>query len=180
MKHVLSTMSAGLLVGISLLLATSAFAADTALDISGNITASGCEVDVGSINQKVDIGTFSGKDFPSVGSTSAFKAMNINLSHCYDKLTSIEVKFSGVADADNPALLAVTDTESGGTLATGIGVELLDNGGKAIPFNAETPQTFDLEEGTNTLSFLVRYKSTRYPVTSGDASTVMFFDITYQ
>jgi len=157
-----------------------AYAVDTTVAITGNVVASGCEVDTGSVDQKVKIGTFSGKDFPTVGSTSSFKAMNINLSKCYNKLTTIQVKFSGMSDTDNPALLAITDTGAGGTVATGVGVELLDNGGKTIPFNAEAPQTFELDEGNNTLSFLLRYKSTRYPVTAGEASAVMYFDLTYQ
>lgn len=156
------------------------WATDATLAVTGNVVASGCEVDTGSMDQKVKIGTFSGKDFPSVGSTSAFKAMNINLSNCYDKLTTIQVTFSGVPDADNPALLAVTDTGAGETVATGVGVELLDNSGKTIPFNEAAHQTFELDAGNNTLSFLLRYKSTRYPVTAGVASAVMYFDLTYQ
>ncbi|ELV2798023.1 fimbrial protein [Enterobacter ludwigii] len=150
------------------------------LTVSGNVVASGCDVDTGSVNQKIKIGVFSAKDFPSVGSTSAFKAMNINLSNCYGKLSTIQVTFSGITDADNPALLALSDSGSGSTLATGIGVELLDNEGKAIPFNSTAPQTFELDEGANTLSFLLRYKSTRYPITSGEASAVMYFDLAYQ
>ncbi|MCU6306461.1 fimbrial protein [Enterobacter quasiroggenkampii] len=142
--------------------------------------ASSCEVDTGSEDQKVKIGTFSGKDFPSVGSTSSFKAMNINLSKCYGKLTTVQVKFSGMVDADNPALLAITDTGVDGTLASGVGVELLDNSGKSIAFNSGIPQTLELDEGNNTLSFLLRYKSTRFPVMPGEASAVMYFDLTYQ
>ncbi|ELF1045284.1 fimbrial protein [Enterobacter asburiae] len=162
------------------LLPSGVSAADSTLAVTGNVIASSCEVDTGSENQKVKIGTFSGKDFPSVGSTSAFKAMNINLSNCYDKLTTIQVTFSGTSDVDNPTLLAVTDNGTGGTVATGVGVELLDNSGKTIPFNEEAPQTFELDAGNNTLSFLLRYKSTRYPVTAGEASAVMYFDLTYQ
>lgn len=180
MSYTLTSLRAAVVIGISILPGMPVRAADTTLAVSGNVVASGCEVDTGGVNQKVKIGTFSGKDFPSVGSTSAFKAMNINLSNCYEKLSTIQVKFSGVSDADNPTLLAISDTGGGGTVATGVGVELLDNGGKTIPFNAEAPQTFELDEGNNTLSFLLRYKSTRYPVTSGEASAVMYFDLTYQ
>ncbi|MEQ0826537.1 fimbrial protein [Enterobacter dykesii] len=163
-----------------LLLSSAVSAEDSTLAVTGNVKASSCDVDTGSVNQKVKIGTFSGKDFPSVGSTSVFKAMNINLSNCYDKLKTIQVTFSGTSDADNPTLLALTDAGGSGTLATGIGVELLDNSGKTIPFNKVSPQTFDLDAGNNTLSFLLRYKSTRYPVTPGEASAVMYFDLTYQ
>ncbi|MEB5959744.1 fimbrial protein [Enterobacter sichuanensis] len=181
MNQLTSTRYAAVYIALFVLSGTfSARAVDTTLQISGNVTASTCEIEAGSVDQHVKIGTFSGKDFPAVGSTSSFKAMNINLKNCYEKLSSVLVKFSGVADADNPTLLAVTDTGAGGTLATGIGVELLDNGGKNIPFNSDTPLTFELEEGNNTLSFLLRYKSTRYPVTAGDASAVMYFNLTYQ
>lgn len=180
MSYALSPLSAAIVIGLAMLSGTPTRAAETTLSVSGNVVASGCDVDTGSVDQKVKIGTFSAKDFPTVGSTSAFKAMNIDLSNCYGKLTSIQVKFTGVPDADDPTLLALTDTGSGGTMASGIGVELLDNGGKTIPFNTNSPQTFELDEGNNTLSFLLRYKSTRYPVTSGEASAVMYFDLTYQ
>jgi len=180
MSYALTSLRAAVVIAVSMLSGVPAYAAETTLAVSGNVIASGCDVDTGSINQKVKIGTFSGKDFPTVGSTSAFKAMNINLSNCYEKLSTIQVKFSGVSDADNPTLLAISDTGGGGTLATGVGVELLDNGGKTIPFNEDAPQTFELDEGNNTLSFLLRYKSTRYPVTAGEASAVMYFDLTYQ
>lgn len=166
------------LIAVSMVFVTFvAGAADTSLSVSGNVVASSCKVD---FNKKVTIGTFSGKDFPSVGSASAFKAMNINLSECYSKLTSVNVTFSGVTDADNPMLLAVTGSGTGGDIATGVGVELLDNGGKTIPFNSVKPIHFTLDEGMTTLSFLLRYKSTKYPVTSGEAPAVLFFDLAYQ
>lgn len=152
-------------------------ASESTLTISGDVVASVCEV---TFTKKITIGSFSGKDFPSVGSNSAFKAMNINLSNCYSKLASVSVKFSGTPDADNPVLLALSETETGTTLATGIGIELLDNGGKTIPFNKSESKTFPLDEGENTLSFLLRYKSTKYPVTPGDATAVLFFDLSYQ
>lgn len=178
MSYALSPLSAAIVIGLAMLSGTHARAAETTLAVSGNVVASGCDVD--SLDKKVKIGTFSGKDFPTVGSTSAFKAMNITLSNCYGKLTTIQVKFTGVPDADDPTLLALTDTGSGGTVASGLGVELMDNSGKTIPFNSNVPETFELDEGDNTLSFLLRYKSTRYPVTSGEGSAVMYFDLTYR
>jgi type 1 fimbria pilin len=153
-------------------------AADSTLNVSGNVIASGCVVD--NETQKVKIGSFTAKDFPEVGSTSAFKAMNISLSKCYSKLKNVQVKFSGVADSDNPGLLAITDTGSGNVIATGVGVEILDNTMKIIPFNSVVPLVYELDGESNTLSFLLRYKSTKPQVTPGDASAVMNFDLTYQ
>ncbi|MCU6278861.1 fimbrial protein [Enterobacter quasiroggenkampii] len=179
-KSIILALYSVFLVGFSLPpVMSGARASESTLAVTGIVVASGCQVDTGSVDQNVKIGTFTAKDFPSVGSTSSFKAMNINLSKCYSGLTTVQVTFSGVTDADNPGLLAITDTGVGGTLATGVGVELLDNGGKNIPLDTKGTQTFELDEGNNTLSFLLRYKSTRYPVTSGEASAVMYFDLAY-
>jgi type 1 fimbria pilin len=177
MSYALSPLCAAIVIGLAMLSGTHA-RADTTLAVSGNVVASGCDVD--NLDKKVKIGTFSTKDFPTVGSTTAFKAMNITLSNCYVKLTSVQVKFTGEPNADDPTLLSLTDTGSGGTVASGLGVELLDNDGKTIPFNSNVPKTYELDEGENTLSFLLRFKSTRYPVTSGEGSAVMCFDLTYQ
>ncbi|MEP8888258.1 fimbrial protein [Enterobacter roggenkampii] len=151
--------------------------ADTSLNVSGTLVASTCTVN---FPPKVTIGTFSGKDFPSIGSTSSFKAISINLMDCYSKLSTVSVTFSGVSDADNPVLLAVTDPGTGGEIATGVGIELMDNSGRTIPFNNVKPLSFTLDEGMTTLSFLLRYKSTKYPVTSGEAPAILNFDLAYQ
>ncbi|MGN7789327.1 fimbrial protein [Enterobacter sp. 22452] len=151
--------------------------ADTSLSVSGTLVASTCTVNY---PPKITIGTFSGKDFPSVGSTSSFKAISINLMDCYSRLRAVTVTFSGMADADNPVLLAVTDPGTGSEIATGVGIELMDNGGRTIPFDTVKPLNFTLDEGMTTLSFLLRYKSTQYPVTSGEAPAVLNFDLTYQ
>lgn len=174
-KH-LALISVGILF-LVLNLSTSA-TADSSLNISGKVMASGCVVD--NETQKIKIGAFSAKDFPEVGSTSAFKAMNISLSKCYEKLKNVQVKFSGVADNDNPGLLAITDTGSGNVMATGVGVEILDNSMKILPFNGSVPLVYELDGESNTLSFLLRYKSTKPRVTPGDASAVLDFDLTYQ
>lgn len=155
-----------------------ALTADSTLSIAGSITASGCTVR--SPDQSIMIGAFSGKDFPTVGSTSSFKAMNIDLENCYPKLKNVQVSFSGKTDSDNPTLLAITDTGKGKLLATGLGIELLDNSFKILPFDSVKPLIYELDGETNTLSFLMRYKSTKAVVTPGEASAVMYFDLTYQ
>lgn len=153
-------------------------AADSTLSIGGRVVASGCTIR--NTEQPIIIGSFSGKDFPTVGSTSSFKAMNIDLVNCYTKLKSVQVNFSGTADSDNPTLLALTDAGGGKVLATGVGVELLDSNFKTIPFNNPKPLVYELFGEANTLSFLMRYKSTKAQVTPGEASAIMFFDLIYQ
>ncbi|HCD1256467.1 TPA: fimbrial protein [Citrobacter amalonaticus] len=155
-----------------------ALAVDASLMISGNVAASTCIVDKDT--QNVNIGTFSAKDFPSTGSVSDTQTFDIDLSECYDKLKNVQIKFSGTTDNDNPSLLALADSGSGKIMATGIGIELLDSNQKILPFNSTEPFTYDLSGASNKFIFFLRYKSTKDQVTSGEASAVMYFDLTYQ
>ncbi|EMX9180079.1 TPA: fimbrial protein [Citrobacter sedlakii] len=152
-------------------------AEDASLKVTGTVAASVCKV---TYSPTVNIGVFAGGDFPTAGSTSALKAMNINLTRCYPGLTLVKLKFSGVNDPDNPALLAVSDDGSGAQLATGVAIELMDNTMKTIPFNSEEPLTYAINKGMTTLSFLLRYKSTRDEVTAGEAAALLYFDLFYQ
>lgn len=153
-------------------------AEDVSLTISGNVAASACIVD--EATQNVNIGTFSAKNFPSTGSTSDTKPFVIALSGCYAKLKNVQVKFSGTTDNDNPTLLALTDSGNGKTMASGIGIELLDSNQNILPFNSTEPFSYDLNGASNTFTFFLRYKSTKDQITSGEASAVMYFDLTYQ
>lgn len=126
------------------------------------------------------IGTFSGKDFTTVGSTSAFQPMKIDLTACYSGLTTVRVRFSGLSDTDNAELLALLATGAGSDVATGLDVELLDNDGHTIPINNAHFTSFAVDDGASALTFLLRYKSTKVPVTSGEATAVLYFDLSYQ
>ncbi|MEO3990136.1 fimbrial protein BcfE [Pseudocitrobacter cyperus] len=170
-------------VGCALLACATARADDAYnLELTGTIVAQTCNVDVSSLNQTIDLGAFSIHDFPTPGTTSKFKPFNINLKNCSRGITGTRVWFSGIADNDNPALLALSDTGMGNEtiMATGIGVELLDDDQNPININNTTSTTFPLKAGRNTLSFYIRYKSTLPQVTSGNATAVMYFDLEYQ
>ena len=88
----------------------------------------------------------------------------------------------GTADSDNPALLALSDTGMGSEkmLASGVGVEILDEDQDAVSINNTSSVVYPLKTGRNTLSFYIRYKSTRPTVTSGNATAVMYFDLQYE
>lgn len=92
------------------------------------------------------------------------------------------LEFTGEPDPDNPALLAITDTGmgSGNMLASGVGVEILNDDQDTISINNADSVVYPLKAGRNTLSFYIRYKSTRPTVTSGNATAVMYFDMQYE
>lgn len=152
------------------------------LEFTGTIMAQACDVEVSSLSQSIDLGQFSVADFSSTGTTTKFKPFNINLKNCSRGISGTKIWFTGTADSDNPALLALSETGMGSTnmLASGVGVEILDDDQDAVDINNTDSVVYPLKAGRNTLSFYIRYKSTRPVVTSGNATAVMYFDLQYE
>ncbi|CAM3997495.1 fimbrial protein [Rahnella bruchi] len=150
------------------------------LQMTGTILSRSCEVESSSQKQTVDIGQFAVTDFTSTGSASPAKSFEIKLKGCGTAATGTSLSFSGISDAANPALLALTDTGDAGGMASGIGVEILNASQQPLVLNNPTPATYPLEPGDNVLSFYLRYKSTQSVVTAGNATAVMYFDLQYQ
>ena len=152
------------------------------LEFTGTIMAQACDVEVSSLSQSIDLGQFAVADFSSTGTTTKFKPFNINLKNCSRGISGTKIWFTGTADSDNPALLALSETGMGSTnmLASGVGVEILDDDQDAADINNTDSVVYPLKAGRNTLSFYIRYKSTRPVVTSGNATAVMYFDLQYE
>ena len=152
------------------------------LEFTGTIMAQACDVEVSSLSQSIDLGQFAVADFSSIGTTTKFKPFNINLKNCSRGISGTKIWFTGTADSDNPALLALSETGMGSTnmLASGVGVEILDDDQDAVDINNTDSVVYPLKAGRNTLSFYIRYKSTRPVVTSGNATAVMYFDLQYE
>lgn len=152
------------------------------LELTGTIMAQACDVEVSSLSQSIDLGQFAVADFSSTGTTTKFKPFNINLKNCSRGISGTKIWFTGTADSDNPALLALSETGMGSTnmLASGVGVEILDDDQDAVDINNTDSVVYPLKAGRNTLSFYIRYKSTRPVVTSGNATAVMYFDLQYE
>ncbi|SWI85625.1 fimbrial protein BcfE [Klebsiella pneumoniae] len=139
-------------------------------------------MEISSVSQSIDLGQFSVEDFPAIGTWTKAKPFNINLKNCSRGITGTKIWFTGTADSDDPSLLALTDTGMGNEnmLASGVGVEINNDDGDEISINNSNSAVYSLKAGRNTLSFYIRYKSTRPVVTSGNATAVMYFDLQYE
>jgi type 1 fimbria pilin len=147
---------------------------------SGTIISASCNVGTSSQNQTVNIGDFAANSFPSVGSVSPAKDFSIELTDCSNGITGTKITFSGTNDSIDPSLLALTDTTGQGDMASGVAVQILDgNTGSPIALNQQAEQTL-LKAGDNSLPYQLRYKSTASTVTAGNATAVMYFDLSYQ
>ncbi|HFZ8995710.1 TPA: fimbrial protein [Citrobacter freundii] len=149
------------------------------IDMTGTVISSSCNINTDDKNQVVHIGDFSSNLFKSVGDTSDTEEFVIRLSDCNADTSGAKVSFSGTPDDDNNQLVALSDTSSSGGMASGIGIEVLDEYRKTIPINT-TSDEYILSETNGVLIFYLRYKATKIPVTPGNASSIMYFDIAYQ
>ncbi|OAT53458.1 type 1 fimbrial protein [Kluyvera georgiana ATCC 51603] len=159
-----------------------AYASDNGveIDMSGTVIASTCDVETADTLQTIFIGNFASTLFTTVGDVSPTADLLIRLNNCSSGISGATVTFSGTPDNDNNKLLALSDTSESGGMATGVGVEILDANKNSVAINADS-ESQPLKEGdNNTLTFFLRYKATKIPVTAGNASSVMYFDLSYQ
>ena len=155
----------------------SAIASDGTINFTGEITDETCTVDTGSQNLTVNLGKVSKSSLDgAAGKKSSPTGFQLKLTSCPATVTGATVKFDGTSDSNNSNLLKLTQ-ESG--VATGVGIEIADKTGTAIPLYSES-MVYALAEGSNTLNFVARYVSTLASVTTGPANGVTQFTLNYQ
>lgn len=152
-------------------------AADGTIRFTGSITDQACNIDAGTADMSVDLGTISKSAINgATGIKSAPTRFTLNMNSCPSTVSGATVKFDGTPDNDNSDLLMV-DNETGA--ATGVGIEIADKNGTSIPLHTAS-MNYTLTEGTNSLDFIARYVSTKNSVTVGPANGTSQFTINYK
>ncbi|STM18022.1 putative fimbrial minor structural subunit [Escherichia coli] len=163
-----------------------ALANDTVVvTFTGQLLAKTCDITTGSKDQPVNMGTYDVNDFLNVGDVSAaihlrsIWKMSYNNHTVYSSGVSVNVRFTGDADAINTTLLRLSSSADS---ATGVGVEILDSNDKIIAINSESgfKELILDNNGDASLVFKLRYKSTQQNVHAGQANALLYFDIDYQ
>lgn len=172
-----NTLKATLIAGASLFcFHPAAQAADGTINFTGEIIASGCDVNGGpapTIN--VNLGRVAASTFHAVGDTASPTPFTISLTDCPPALTSASVKFDGNVDSVNSDLLAITGT------ATGVGVLIADDRAVEIPvFGESHTYPIDAESHSVDMGFTARLESTDAVVGEGLITAVSQFTINYQ
>lgn len=155
------------------------------LIMTGTIITESCSLDVPSQYQHVDLGGFPANSLTSVGDVTPTKPFTLRLNGCSNSsgnLSSISdatITFSGTPDGTDDSLLALSDFSGSGEMASGVAVQVLDKDMKAVALNTPT-SVGTLNEGNNVLQYYLRYKVTSVPVKAGNASAILYFDMSYQ
>ncbi|EBA9643807.1 type 1 fimbrial protein subunit FimA [Salmonella enterica] len=151
------------------------------IHFEGKLVNAACAVSTKSADQTVTLGQYRTASFTTVGDTTALVPFTIVLNDCDPKVAATAaVAFSGQADKTNNNLLAVSSADNS-TTATGVGIEILDNTSSPLkPDGATFSAKQALIEGTNTLRFTARYKTTVADTTPGQANADATFIMKYE
>ncbi|CAP40445.1 type-1 fimbrial protein [Bordetella petrii] len=172
MAFILKRTALGLALAGALPMA--AQAASGTVEFQGEIIQSTCDVTTATKDQTVVIGTYPTTLFKNVGDVSASKGFTIGLENCVPG--DYTIRFDGQAPAGQPELLAVN-------VATGVGIEILDNNDKVFPLNQDITDPAIVSvaaDGTATVNLKARYKSFEQTVGAGEANATSTFSIEYR
>lgn len=158
--------------------ANAAEVGSTMILVTGTILPSSCNIAAGENKKSINLGTYANNALTTVGKVLTSKDLTVSLTGCNTGIVGTVVTFSGDADKDVPALLALSNPDATDTVQ-GLAVQISDSGGNIIPVNGQSSlQT--LSPGNNTLKFKLAYKVTKIPVTPGNANAVLYMDMAYQ
>ncbi len=127
----------------------------------------------------VPLGTHLASEFTRAGATTTAVSFNINLNNCPKGMAGVRYRIDPTTSVVNAGQSVVAlDTNA---LATGVGVQLLNNAGS--PFALSTDTTFggysSSTGGSYAIPLKARYYQTGTSVQPGSASTSMTFTMTY-
>lgn len=166
----MSVLAAGMVAAMG------ANAADGTINVAGTIIDTGCQVDAAGIAAPVALGDLVPADFPTIGSISAKKDINIVLTGCPASQTGVALTALGAADATNNQLLAL----NGDSAATGLGIALYNMDGSLIPMNSSSAlAAINSETGSATIALQAAAMSTAEAITGGTFTATTNFSLTY-
>ncbi|HDS9358183.1 TPA: fimbrial protein [Enterobacter chengduensis] len=178
-------MKAIYLSGFALVIASAMMPASAALSdyanlvMIGSIVAGSCSIDTSSQGQKITIGDFPAGGFSAVGDVTPAKSFSIKIVNCSQQFSNSTITFSGT-QVSGTGLLALSDVSGAGNMASGVGVEILDSAMNPVDLNKSLSIGTLKTGATNTLNYSLRYKATEIPVKAGNASAIMYFDVSYK
>ncbi|AMJ68831.1 hypothetical protein AW879_02600 [Enterobacter cloacae] len=148
------------------------------INFTGTITESTCDVDINGQggNPTIQMGTISSSAFKQIGDVAGAHRIQIDLSNCQTALTAAKTRFSGAYDPVNHDLLALKKDDA---TAEGLGIEFLNEDGTLLKLGENPNKSVPITDGTASMIYSARYKSTAATVTAGEANAVADYTIIY-
>lgn len=149
--------------------------ADTQLNITGNIKASPCSIDLPSGGLNVDLGQkILASSLSEAGSSTDWKPFSIVLSECPASTSVATMTLNGTADEVESSMYANTGT------ASQVQIEVQNNAGTTLGNAAQMQQDIDPSSRSTTFDMLARVYSAQGNATPGTIVGTMQVTFTYQ
>lgn len=164
----------------SMMFSVTTYAADSTINIKGNVKDNTCAVDPGSQNQVVDLLNNGVRQLYAVGEVTPVVPFQIELTPCGASVIAVKVGFVGIADANNTSLLAL---DPGTSNASGAGIQILDGSRAPLSLNANSSNITwtPLVAGRgNTLHFYARLMASKLPIVAGHVRATATFTLEFQ
>lgn len=148
-----------------------------AINVTGNIIASPCEVSSDSITKTIALdggNGFQSKDLQTAGAATDWVTFTINLTNCPVGTTQAIVTFNGAPDSDHPE-----DMYSNSGTAQNVAVQLQGTGGHQFG-NGKTFTNNALANGGFIYNLRSRAYTNKGGVTPGTIQAVVTANFTYQ
>lgn len=161
---------------------SSSVMADNTIKFRGEIIDTTCSVDPSSNGQTVSLGKIGKTAFESIGATGGSKPFSIAISGCSQEST-VDIKFSGTPDANNPSLLQVSSAGEAGDAAEGVGIAIYRASDLSNPLplgEIDESQAIKILNSTN-LNYVAKYVATVDPtsIKAGMANADAQFTVQY-
>lgn len=147
--------------------------ADGTVNISGNVVASACEVDINTVDRTIDLGRVQSFYLRKPMSGGEWVDFTLEVNHCPDGLKFATAKFSGNVDADDATTYKNTGTSTGVSLELGARTTIYGNG---------TSMKSTIDQTTHSAAFPLsaRIYSATGNTTSGTFTSVVNVEFTWQ
>ena len=152
----------------------SAMAADSSLNISGNVVASPCTVDAASKNLSINLGDVQASTLAAANVGSPWVDGTINLTNCPSTTSQVTATFTGTADTN--AAFAYKNTGAGSSQAS---IHIMNKDLSADLKNGAT-LTQAVTSGAAALPFKARMYTSKGGVTPGVVSAAISVNFTYK
>lgn len=140
--------------------------------------APACTLSTTDATSTVPMGVWSLQRFTSVGYTTDPVTFHLYLTCNQEFPNGVEIKFSGVADSNDPTVLALSNAGDS-SVAQGIGIVIYDDDNNVVPLNSDSKAYAVSMSDTNDLLFKAAYKMVASSVTAGIANSTATFVVDY-
>ncbi|HEJ9059135.1 TPA: type 1 fimbrial protein [Serratia fonticola] len=147
----------------------------TNINIAGNVVASACNVDSGSVSQDVDFGQLRSTDLKEAGTATDWKPFTVKLTHCPLSTSKVTATFSGSPSTDGADLFANSGT------AKNVAVQVVQDANKALVQGNGSRMTVNVDAQHEAIYALAgRIYSVNGDTVAGTLSCVLVMNFTYQ